>query len=182
MTGSPFKDCVAIDTNVFVHLLDTKGSNKDKHVSQFLSYLQNQKVGLVVDDKQRITGEYTQQISPAILSADDTGNEAYILRYWILDAPRELVPLAMNDRLMTGIRKVIIEPSENVDRILVYVALKSGNVLVSNDEMHIIRGPTIEQQKGPRCRRLLRGTRKLRPAGADILTSREAHAKCPKQP
>ena len=182
MTSSLFNDLVAIDTNVFVHLLDTKGSNKDEHISELLRYLQSQKVGLVIDDKQRIAGEYSQQISPAILSADDTGNEAYILRYWILDAPREVVTLTMNDRLMAEIRKVIFELSENVDRILVYVALSSGRILVTNDETHIILGPTIEQRKGPRCSRLLRSTRRLRPAGADILTSREAHAKCPKQP
>ena len=54
------------------------------------------------------------------------------------------MPLDENDDLMTAIRDVIIEVSENVDRTFVYVAFQQGTLLISNDLRHIVRGPADE--------------------------------------
>ena len=76
---------------------------------------------------------------------------------------------------MKAIRKVIIEKSEALDCIFVYVALSQGTVLISNDEVHIVIGPERERGDPTRRQRLLRNSKKLRPQGAEILTSQEAH-------
>ena len=176
MTDSPFKDAVAIDTNVFEHILNPQ-ENVNNHISELLIHLQERNTYLIVDDGNRIYGEYDNKLTPMIENADDIGPELYLLRYWFLDAPRKDVNVTLNDNMMTAIRNVIIELSENVDRIFVYVAFKQGNVLISNDLTHIVVGPTREANQGARRHRLL--TRRMRRSGADILTSREAHAKIP---
>lgn len=175
MTGGPFEDAVAIDTNVFVHLLNPQ-NNQDGHINSLLGYLAEQRIALLVDDGERIAGEYNQQLVEALLGQDDR-DEIYTLRYWVLNAPRQDVPVSGNDALMTAIRGVIVERSETVDRIFVYVALKEGKVLISNDERHIVTGPPREGGQTPRRDRILNNTRRLRPEGADIMSSWEAYEK-----
>ena len=102
-------------------------------------------------------------------------NEIQILRYWILVAQRYRVSVNENDDLMKRICDIIIEVSENVDRVFVYVAFQQGTTLVSNDLRHIVRGPADESE--PRRERMLSNTEGLRPDGAQILNSQEAHAK-----
>ena len=172
MTDAAFEDCIAIDTNVFIHLFDSTW-NTDSHINKLLEHFQQQCIELIVDDRGRIAGEYDHQITPRIQSSDDTRNEIQMLRYWMLFAPRKKVRLDNRDRLMQAIRIVVIEPSENVDRIFVYVAFKAGKTLITNDLMHIVEGPDTERT--PRGQRLLRSTRRLRHRDADILTSREAY-------
>ena len=171
MTGTPFQDAVAIDTNVFIHLLNPQ-NNPDGHINILLAHLSRKGVALIVDGGGRIDGEYNQQLSEAIRCQDD-GNEIYILRYWMLNAPRRAVPVSGDDPLMTAIQRVIVEQSEAVDRIFVYVALKEGKVLISNDERHIVIGPPRENRRPARRTRMLR---RFATDGAGILTSQEAHA------
>ena len=173
MTTSPFQDAVAIDTNVFEHILNPQ-ENGGYHINGLLSHLQEHKARLIVDAGNRIFGEYRHRIAPIIQRSDDTGNEIYLLRYWLLDAPRLTIAVVGNDELMTAIRKVIIEVQEAVDRIFVYVAFKQGRVLVSNDRMNIVLGPNSESTQ--RRDRLLGDTKRFRPRDAAILTSQEAHA------
>lgn len=171
MTDSPFQDAVAIDTNVFIHLLNPQ-SNPDGHINQLLTHLIGLGIALLVDDGGRIAGEYNHLLGAAISGQNDR-NEIYILRYWILNAPRRSVEVSGNDALMTAISRVIIEPSEAVDRVFVYVALKAGKILISNDEMHIVTGPRRGSRQTARRDRMLR---RFATAGAEILTSQEAHA------
>ena len=86
MTSSPFQDAVAIDTNVFMHLLNPH-ENVGSHINKLLEYLQAQDAHLIIDSNNRILGEYNHHIAPIIVKNDDTRNEIYILRYWILNAP-----------------------------------------------------------------------------------------------
>ena len=181
MTGKPFGECVAIDTNVFLHLRNPQ-ENTNSHINDLLKYLQANKTNLVVDDKRRILNEYNNQIAPMITNADERLDEIYVLRYWLLNADRRIIALDMKDNLMGTIGKIIIEPSETVDRIFVYVTFKEGCRLISNDCMHIVIGPVRERSKGSRRQRLARDTKRLRANGAEILTSKEAHGKCLKQP
>ena len=175
MNGIPFKDCVAIDTNVFLHVLNCQ-NNPDSHINELLQYLSELGTALLVDDQGQIAGEYEHQLGPMLRNADDTLNERYILNYWMHPDRRQDVRFLGNDQLIAAIKQVIHEKSETVDRRLVYVAFKVGKTLISNDEMHIVVGPTKERRQGPRRTRLLNSTRRLRPNGADILTSQEAHA------
>ena len=175
MTTTQFCDAVSIDTNIFEHLLNPQ-INVDGHINTLLVHLQEQGIALLVDDRNRISGEYNDRIGPIIGHTDDLGNEVYILRYWMGDAPRLRTTINWVDPLMKAVRKVIVEQSEALDCIFVYVALSCGKVLISNDEAHILIGPVREQGRPPRRRRLLRNSRKFRPQGGEILTSREAHA------
>ena len=169
---------VAIDTNVFEHILNPQ-ENIDYHINGLLSQLQQDNARLVVDSGRRIRGEYNQQLTPIIRNGDDMRNEMQLLRYWILYAPEPDTVSVHDDRLMTAIRKVIVERSEGVDRIFVYVALKQGKTLITNDRRHIVNGPSRESKQGARRHRLLSDTRRLRPNGANILTSNEAHSQLP---
>lgn len=162
---------IAIDTNVFQHLLNPQ-NNPGYHINQLLECLKYLGTSLLVDDKGRIFGEYCHQLEPIIRNIDDSRDEKYILRYWINNAPQYRVSVT-RDRLMIQIQNVIIE-SENTDRTFVYVAFKQGTVLVTNDCIHIVKGPG----RGSTFRRdiLRKKTAKLCPQTAGIMTSEEAHA------
>jgi len=176
--ASPLWEAVSIDTNVFLYLVNPK-YNSDGHISELLSHDEVRAARLLVDGDDRIFGEYLHHLEHWVTSVDDTRNDIYILRYWIHEADRHVVELDMADSLMREIRSVVLEPSESVDRIFVYVALKTGSALITNDERHILIGPQRERNRPPRCRRLLRNTRRVRPSGAEILTSQEAHDRIP---
>ncbi len=175
MTNSPFQDAIAIDTNVFEHLLNPQ-ENSGGHINRLLTHLIEECVALLLDKDGRIWGEYLNRIDPILENSDDRGPEIYILRHWIGAAPRLHSAVDLSDGLMTIIKGVIRERSEIVDRILVYVALSKGRVLVSNDHKHIVSGPVRERGQTPRRDRLKRSSRKVRPQGGNILTSKEAEA------
>ncbi len=174
MTIPPFEGAVAIDTNIFEHLLNPR-QNVDGHINSLLVHLQENDIALLVDDRERIAGEYNHHIGPIIQRVDDLSNEIYILRFWLLAASRISTAVYLTDPLMMTIREVIMEPSEVVDRIFVYVALSHGKLLVSNDTMHIVFGPSGGGGRSTRRQRLLRNSRRLRPPGAGIVTSEEAN-------
>ena len=179
MTRSIFKEYVAIDTNVFLHLF-YKSDIRYTHVNALLSHLQFRNVRLIVDEDGEILKEYSHHIGQVIKRADVNGNEMSVMRYWLtlILSPNSLkVTQVSRDRLMTAIERVIHERNEKVDRIFVYVAFKQGTLLISNDETHIVVGPPPELGKRQRRDRLLRTTNKWRPSGAIILTSKEAHDK-----
>lgn len=164
---------VAIDTNVFQHLLNPQ-NNADFHINGLLDRLIRERTTLVVDAQGLIASEYQQQLGRRLGESDNVGNEIQILRYWILRAQRHQVAVNDDDDLMNAIYDIITEDSENVDRTFVYVAFRQGTTLVSNDLRHIVRGPADESV--PRRQRLISSTQGLRPEGTDILTSQEAHA------
>ena len=176
MTYFTFQAPVAIDTNVFEHLLN-QPKNVDRHINHLLGYLQEREASLLVDAEGRIPGEYNVQLSQVLQNSDDEGTELQLLRYWILMAPRTPVQVHRDDNLMRVIRRIVIEQSETVDRTFVYVALSQGEILVSNDELHIVFGNTKERSLSPRRRRLLKDSKKYCPSGAAILTSLEADGK-----
>ena len=176
MMNWPHHDSIAIDTNVFEHLLNPQ-MNVDHHIDAVLSHLSVNRIILAVDDGGRIAGEYQHILEPIIRNANDQGPELYMLRYWMTMAPRITVPVDFASDLMIAIRNVIIEMTESVDRIFVYVALSLQSSLVSNDVNHIVVGPTAESRRGERRRRVLRNTRRYGTRGAEIITSLEAYAK-----
>ena len=68
-----------------------------------------------------------------------------------------------------------MNPGKEADRTFVYVAFKVGRALISNDMRDIVRGTASEQPH--RRVRLLAITCGIRPTGASILTSQEAHSR-----
>ena len=175
MTGGPFEDAVAIDTNVFVHLLNPQ-NNPDGQINDLLMRLFEQGVALLVDDGGRIAGEYERSLTPHIRRLDEARNERQILRYWLRSAPSREVEVFEGDALMAGIGQVIGGEAA-VDRIFVYVAFKEGKILISNDERDIVFGSDRGRGYVPRRELLLRNTQDFRPPGADILTAQEAYEK-----
>ena len=176
MTIGPFEDCVAIDTNVFEHLLNPE-MNPGSHINELLAYLQEHGVSLIVDDDGRILNEYDNRLGPILRNIDSSRIEMYVLRYWTRYVDRRDVTVNLSDALMRAIGNVIPGNSEGVDRRFVYVSFRLGKILISNDETHIVIGPPRERDQQPRRQRLLRSTRRLRSTGADILTSQEAHSR-----
>ena len=173
MTDALFEDCVAIDTNVWIHLLNPQ-DNVDSHINKLLDYIRRQGIALIVDDQGKIAREYRNSVLPRYQGMDVTQNERYMLRY-CLNAPRRVVTLNELDDLMKAIEEVIYESDKDADRTFVYVALKIGRVLISNDMRDIVRGH--RQAQTWRRDRLLLNTEGLRSTGADIMTSREAHSR-----
>ena len=161
---------------MFVQLLNDQ-YNVGSHITKLLESLQALGSRPIVDDRGLIFGEYVIQIGAAINSGDDTRNEMQILRYWIHHPAPRIVVVSGRDRLMSGIKRVIVERSESVDRAFVYVSFRSGKTLITNDNTHIVNGPPRERSLSPRRVRLLRSTRRARCRGSEILTSEEAYAK-----
>ena len=176
MTTHPFQDAVAIDTNVFVHLRNPE-QNPDGHIHHLLGVLAEQGVKLLVDDRGVIQREHDRNVIPILEGGSVNGGEVYLLQYFMDVNFQRRVEVDPRDRLMAAINRVIFEPSKNADRTFVYVAFHEGKSLISNDRTDIVEGPAGERT--PRRNRLLQETRRLRPHGADIFTSAEAHAQIP---
>ena len=173
MTTLPFQDVVAIDTNVFVHFKNDK-LNPNRHIHHLLGVLVEGGVELLVDDGGFIRHEYEEHVIPMVEGGSVDAGEVYLLQYFMEVNSQRKVAVTRQDRLMAAIRKVIFERLKNPDRTFVYVALHEGKWLISNDWTDIVEGPPRERTR--RSNRLLSETRGLRPDGADILTSQEAHA------
>lgn len=175
MTATTPVDSIAIDTNVFEHLLNPQ-ENVCGHIDVVLKYLEDCNATLISDSKGRIEGEYDNRLGRLIECAPE-GPQRQILEYWINVCHRYKVDLKFDDQLMGGIESVIREPKETVDRIFVYVAFKSGRHLITNDRLHIVDGP--EKKKGHRRAKLLKILKKRgrNIRAVDILTSCEAYTK-----
>ena len=178
MTDCPFQDSVAIDTNVFVHLLNPE-QNADGHIHRLLGFLILQGTVLIIDEQGTIKREYERHIEPMFKGKSVVGNELYLLTHWMKPEVQVKVSVTRNDDLMRAIREVIFERPKQADRTFVYVAFKLGRTLMTNDEADIVSGPIREVNRTSRRDRLLRSTRRFRPDSANILTSREAVAGIP---
>ena len=169
-------DEVVIDSNIFQHLISHDARfNPDGHIAVLLGRLWEDRILLCVDEDGRIEGEYELIIQPMLRNQSDASEEIGLLRYWMLEEIRVCQPADHAGPLMNAIEQIIIEKKEKVDRTFVAVAFSRGKVLVTNDVEHILDGPDREKKLGPRRSRLIKQTKKHRPAGAEILTSREAH-------
>jgi len=156
-------DSIAIDANVFMHLMDAR--IKDKHVYVLLHQLAEDKILLLIDDMKKIFSEYSKHILPRFQKMDEGFPNRILLARWFLPDNRKIVPINMTDELMTAITRII--PSwKGPDRFYVYVALHEGRVLVTNDTEDILgkRDKLLKIKAHPRL-----------PHGAKILSSEQAH-------
>lgn len=161
-------DYVAIDTNVFLHLLHRKSGSdsKWKHIFILLKRLKEESSILLVDDDDKIRSQYHEKLLGFMENADERNPYRIILMHWLATENQKLVPMNHTDNLMIAIRK-IIPPQNGKDRFFVYVAFKEDKHLITNDSG--IYNKRTE---------LKRKTKRFRPNSsgiATILTSQEAH-------
>lgn len=158
---------IAIDTNVFEHLLNNKDDNcpnSDAHIDKLLGALIQSQYRLLVDSTKKIANEYVQLLIPIIKNMDETKPQKPLLLYWMETGNRQQVELDSQDTLMQRIKQVIHEQGESVDRAFVYVACRGNATLVTNDAVHI----------SDRRSELLRNTKKFRGKVTDIQSSKNA--------
>ena len=131
---------VAIDTSVFLHLLNPQ-NNSNNHIERLLVSLQEQNYCLLVDDKGRIDCEYQQKLENSRRLLEDY---AELYRYWFIpDSKKKLVNVEDSDDLMASIESVVIDrngKSAKTDRYFVYVSIKSNEILITNDKRDVICG------------------------------------------
>lgn len=175
-------DFIAIDTNVFEHVLDRR-VNDDDPIDKLLTVLSDDNVSLLVDCGGRIEGQYARRLKPKFKKSWDEGYARYVFKlcFGHSSNPRKRVNVDLRDDLMTIIKK-ILKKSETIDKIMVYVAFKEGRVLITNDKNDIVEGPSKE--RGRRCARLKKAAKKVRRKfraraddKSDILTSQQAYGK-----
>ena len=165
-------DCIAIDTNIFEHLLNPQ-NNISNHIETLLNKLAIDNVHLIIDTGGRIWGEYTNRITNKIRNTKNPNHEA-LLRYWLKDKSiNKVVNVNQNDNLMVSIKSVI-RGDKATDRIFVYIAIHENQVLVTNDKNDILDGGNIKYE---RRKKLLKIARRQSFKSAEIYDSQEAYDK-----
>ena len=163
------QDLIAIDANVFEHLLNRQ-KNTQKHIGALLQQLIEDEIRLLVDDKKRIRKEYSNRLNSYVQKeqAAEGNAERIVLRHWFALENQKIVSVDQDDPLMKAVQNIIHEKRGKAvtDRFYVYVAFKEGRILVTNDIKDIVN----------RRSQLRKITRKARPNGADIMTSKKAHS------
>ena len=169
-------DWIAIDTNVFGHLINPK-HNSDKHIYNLLKQLKDDNIFLLVDDKQLMRKEYNKRIRQYIKEAYERQDERYILLYFIDRQNHKEVPVSYANDLMSAILKVISE-KKDPDRYFVYVAFNKDRVLITNDRKDMIDSDRKKGKKEGETRDKLRKIAKqYNFFKADIFDSKEAWKK-----
>ena len=167
----PIKDSIAIDVNVFEHLMN-KQENINNHIHKLLEKFINDRILLLVDDQGKIKNEYYQNLVKYINNQDEDSIERQLLEYFFINSDNQKsIPVKLKDDLMVSITK-IIPARKGADRFYVYVAFKNGKYLVTNDRRDMI---DESNKQGQKRKALLKNTKKYRPRGANILTSQEAY-------
>jgi hypothetical protein len=129
------KNQITIDTNVFEHLFNPQ-NNPGDHIDILLRHLFQNRFTLCVDNKDRISGEYKNRLTPLFKRTDDHPQKVSLLRYFVLYAERRKEAVDFGDALMVAI-KGTVRLTETTDRVFVYVAIFTDSILVSNDLAHI---------------------------------------------
>ena len=174
-TNNLTSDFIAIDTNVFEHLLSPK-ENNENHIGRLLASLASDEIRLLVDKEDgHIVKEYKHRLDRFLEKQSQGGGETHqdhigIFRYWFRPETHEGVAVDKKGSLMRDIRK-IVDSGDIVDRTFVYVAIQKDRILVTNDRRDII---DIGKRPGKRRQELRRLARKSRKKRAGILTSAEA--------
>ncbi len=162
-------DYIAVDTNIFEHLLNP-AENINNHITILLQSMIDDKVGLIVDKKGVIKGEYLDRLIPRIKESYDKGYN-FIFRYYFTQYTKELqVSVEQNDALMTKIKEII--PNVSRDRVFIYVALIKDKVLITNDRKDILDKGNIRNK---RRNQLLKMANQQGYKSANIYDSLEAH-------
>jgi hypothetical protein len=128
---------ITIDTSVLMDYLNPE-KNINDHIDTLLAVLAKRKYHLCVDSDDRIKGEYESKLRSIVKNRDESGFERQVLLFWLDVSSRVPVPLDMGDELMVGIKGIVFERKESLDRIFVYVAIHADTKFVTNDGTHIV--------------------------------------------
>ena len=162
-------DYIAVDTNIFEHLLNP-AENTDNHITILFQSMINDEVGLIVDNKGVINNEYLNRLKPRIKESHYK-NYDFIFRYFFNQHTNEIqVPVVHNDTLMTKIKEII--PNVSRDRVFIYVAIKKDKVLITNDRSDILNEGS---KRYARRNQLLKMANQQGYKSANIYDSLEAH-------
>lgn len=157
-------DAIAMDTNVFGHLTNYSGINRNRHINKLFRYLIKCQTSLLVDTEKKIGNEYKHHLNKPIFKCKyDKREEAYFLQYFLDPARHKPVFVDETDDLWNAIIAIVHDPNE-VDQRLVYIAFCKGKLLISNDNDDIV------SQKDA----LFEKTVGKREKGSDILNSQQA--------
>ena len=166
-------DYIAIDTNIFVHLLD---SDRGNQIERLLFRLQKEGTRLICDKKGRIVGEYSQKIIQQF-KVQEHPDYTDLIDYW-LDRDADHLKISVNhvDSLYKQITKNLKADKKTIDRIFVYVAFKANRTLITNDRSGIIDKDS-KTKDGERRLALLKIARLEKANSANIYDSQEAYDK-----
>ncbi len=179
MKNSLTNDCIAIDTNIFLHLFHPE-INEENHIGELLNSVSEtddgRRVSLIVDAGGKIEREYERKWYE-YRKVESQEHHRYRLEDWFLPDRRSRVqiPVDQNGALMRAIKNIVAgarKSGSSVDRIFVYVAIEKNRILITNDRADIIDGGG---KPGERKNKLLRVAKKHNRKDARIYTSREAH-------
>ena len=133
---------VVLDTNVLVNML-----NPDRNIDEFLTRMVGKMIKdqrmLCLDEGERIDKEYHKQLGQTMAARrPDESLARQILRYFVEFGKvnyehTERLKVDKTDKLMQCIGQHI-PLDEDMDRVMVYVAAKSGATLVTDDYDHIL--------------------------------------------
>ena len=180
-------DFIAIDTNIFERLLNRGGTDEElrTYTEIYILLLEllscNLHIKLLVDDEGKIDDEYDKHLCRRICQLDnppqEDDDERTILTKWMEREPRQIE--VGYDKLKIKIKNTLLQKQSNKEKVsgtdinFVYIAFKTGRLLITNDRRNI-----IDERKGDEKRRKeLRNFSKTsgRVKGSDILTSKEAY-------
>ena len=167
-------DHIAIDTNIFEHLLNP-AVNVEDHIGRLLAALREDDIGLIIDAGRRISAEYQRRFS--MHKSVRNQDYLYTLKYWSNpDRIKLEVGVSQQDSLMAAIKRIIPDRDRGkisctIDRLFVYVAIDSDRVLVTNDRRDIHGEKTA---RGDRRAQLLKKAKQMHKRNAAIYDSREA--------
>ncbi len=155
---------IVIDTNVFVHTLNSAHS---KHMRVLLSVLVEKKVELIVDEEGKIAKEYKKHLGEKLIPTSFIDPIKIVIRELFKKYCK--VSIKSNRELEKAIKKIISKKrTRSIDWVFVFVTLQKGSTLLSNDVIDIVSKKD----------ELLKKTRKLWPKSSTgkprILSSEEA--------
>jgi hypothetical protein len=146
---------VVLDTNVLENMLNPE-KNKNGYLTGMVSKIIQDKRTLCLDEGQRIDKEYFKRLGQTLHNKKPTETIArQILGFFIalngVPYPhKERRKVDKTDDLMKCIgRQIPIE--EDLDRVMVYVAARTGATLVTDDYDHILSDDGTREERLKKC-------------------------------
>lgn len=127
---------IVVDTNIFLHLVDSR-ENADGHIHHLLLSIARTHE-LYIDKAGEIEREYKLKLIDVIQSLDETGFERYILTLLIVNKPMKKIEIEPPDNLRKAIQVIINDITKKIDRCLVETAALSNCDLITNDKVDIL--------------------------------------------
>ncbi|MEI6177924.1 MAG: hypothetical protein WCS43_13620 [Verrucomicrobiota bacterium] len=135
-------EAITLDTNVLEHFFrtETGGMNADGHITALLTKVIEQRRTLYFDTGNRLATEMTHRLDH-YKKHREMGNFQNVFRGLGM-LPKQTVPVDHQSGLMLCIDRCVPGHTEQSDKVIVFVAVMSDTVLVSNNDRHITNHAT----------------------------------------